>query len=137
MELQPNESSEPMLNDDSEVVEPEYTEHVDISIDGSLIGWGPVGSGLYPDDNDQDAIDFADSIRDYIYASAINGQILATPEGPFFKASTLDLGAVIWAVNALYGDELDIEVTGNAPTLEDLGLDDASNFDEDGTPIVR
>jgi hypothetical protein len=137
MELEPNESEMPMEDEDLELSEKKYTEHVDISIDGSLIGWGPVGSGLYPDPDDQDAIEFADSIREFIYANDQGGMISATPEGPFFEASTTDLGAVIWAINVLYGSELPIKITGPAPSLSDLGLDAASNFDEDGTEIVR
>lgn len=109
---------------------------VEISIDGSKIGWHPMLDTLGPDYNDQDAVDFARSIEDYIRASDYNGYIMATPEGPSFEASVRDIGAVIWATYSLYGD-LPIRVKGDAPTLEDLGLDEASNYDEDGTQITR
>jgi hypothetical protein len=61
--------------------------------------------------------------------------IKVTPEGPFLEGSQYDAASVAWAINAIYGDEPTIK--GDLPTMKDLGLDESSNFDENGNPLVR
>jgi hypothetical protein len=114
---------------------PEYTEPVQIVIDGARIGWHPMLDTLSPDTNEY-AQGLADSIEEFIAALAVNGYIRVSPEGPTLEASVRSLPTLIWAANSLYS-ELPIQVVGEAPTLEDLGLDAASNYDEDGNEIVR
>jgi hypothetical protein len=114
---------------------PEYTEPVQIEIDGFRIGWHPMLDTLSPDTN-PDAEEFADSIEEYVSALAVNGYIRVSPEGPVLDGTVQSLPTVIWAAHSLYND-LPIRVVGTAPTLEDLGLDVASNYDEDGNEIVR
>jgi hypothetical protein len=116
---------------------PEYTEPVEIKVGNWVFGWHPESDVLYPGRN-EDVVSLVESIEDLIHASSVGGQIAVTPEGPFLKGSVSDLAAVIWATNFLYGSEYRIEViSGEAPTMEDLGLDLASSYDETGNEIIR
>jgi hypothetical protein len=63
------------------------------------------------------------------------GSIPITPEGPFAESSDKDPITIAWALDTLYGSGY--EVYGDIPSMKDLGLDYASNFDEDGNEIVR
>lgn len=81
---------------------------------------------------------FVTAVRDLLKIaaeSAGGGSYAVTPEGPFILADEHDAASISWAVDFLYGPKLDI--TGDLPTMEDLGLDYGSNFDEDGNEIVR
>ena len=61
--------------------------------------------------------------------------IQVTPEGPYLEGSEFDAASVAWAFSTIYGD--DLEITGDLPTMFDLGLAPENNFDEDGNPLVR
>lgn len=62
--------------------------------------------------------------------------IKVTPEGPYLPGSNSNLHTVVWAVTTLFDDQ-DIKFYGEVPSLKDLGLDYASNFDENGNQIIR
>jgi hypothetical protein len=67
---------------------------------------------------------------------AYGGQaIQVTPEGPYLVGDEFDAASVAWAFNVLYGD--DLEISGDLPTMFDLGLAPENNFDKDGNPLVR
>ena len=79
-----------------------------------------------------------DNIRTLLSAGleAYGGeQIEVTPEGPFLSGDDSDAASVAWAFNVIYGD--DLEISGDLPTMFDLGLAPENNFDEDGNPLVR
>jgi hypothetical protein len=61
--------------------------------------------------------------------------IQVTPEGPYLAGDEFDAASVAWAFNTIYGD--DLEISGDLPTMFDLGLAPENNFDEDGNPLVR
>ena len=61
--------------------------------------------------------------------------IQVTPEGPYLAGDEFDAASVAWALNVIYGD--DVEISGDLPTMFDLGLAPENNFDEDGNPLVR
>lgn len=102
--------------------------------------WSSV-SGLIPNLELEESTDVVESIQEYLktavelYGSYGYDSIPVTPEGPFLEGSITDGASVSWALNTLYAGEF--EANGPLPTLKDLGLDYASNFDEDGTPLVR
>jgi hypothetical protein len=129
--------AEQVTEDFEDLPRSKYTEPVLINMDGHLIGWHPQSEYLITDSDDQIAEDYAQSIQELIAASNDFGRILVTPEGPVLDADVQDLRTVIWAAYDLYGSDFKIKVEGNAPTLADMGLDEASNYDEDGNPIVR
>ena len=102
--------------------------------------WSAV-SGLISNPELEESTDVVESIQEYLktavelYGSYGYDSIPVTPEGPFLEGSTTDGASVSWALNTLYAGEFDVD--GPLPTLKDLGLDYASNFDEDGNPLVR
>jgi hypothetical protein len=61
--------------------------------------------------------------------------IEVTPEGPYLAGTEFDAASVAWALNVIYGDSL--EISGDLPTMFDLGLAPENNFDEEGNPLVR
>jgi hypothetical protein len=114
-----------------------YLEPVTFVVNGSKVNWNPQAEEvdyLYGSRGSADVI--AQSVRDFIFAMGPSGEIAATPEGPFFDATTKDLNTVVWALYTLYGTK-DIKVIGEAPTMTDFGLDTASNYDKNDNPIVR
>lgn len=98
-------------------------------------------SGLISNPELEESTDVVESIQEYLktavelYSSYGYDSVPVTPEGPFLEGSTTDAASVSWALNTLYPGEF--EVNGPLPTLRDLGLDYASNFDEDGNQLVR
>lgn len=102
---------------------------------GFKLAWDEV-QGL--DVNGSKQEEFVTAIRDLlkIASESAGGMSYAvTPEGPFILADEHDAASISWAVDFLYGPKIDIK--GDLPTMKDLGLDYASNFDEDGNEIVR
>ena len=64
--------------------------------------------------------------------------IKVTPEGPYLPATVDNLYTVFWAVTTIFdrvGET--VKFYGDVPSLKDLDLDYASNFDENGKPIIR
>jgi hypothetical protein len=111
-----------------------YTEPVTIVVEGQYrLSWIPgrpdlAGVGI--------AREISSFVRDYIHSLAGNdNEIMVTPEGPSLTASTRSIYTTVWALTSLYGD--DVEFIGDAPTLRDMGVDEASNTDENGKLIIR
>jgi hypothetical protein len=64
--------------------------------------------------------------------------IKVTAEGPYLPGTADNLYTVFWAVTSLFGAVGEsVKFYGEVPSLKELGLDYASNFDEDGNPIIR
>lgn len=81
----------------------------------------------------------ARSVQRYIeelYVTSPGNYIAATPVGPFLAGKIDDLPTVVYAINTIYSD-FDVEVSGDAPTMADLMLDESTNVDEDGNTVVR
>jgi hypothetical protein len=115
----------------------EYTERVDIAIDDSIISWDPVMGELHPVEG-ENAVEIISAINRYIILSSPDTlTITATPEGPVLPATTADLYTVVWAIESQWALDHKITYYGDAPTMADMGLDEESNFDEYGNPIVR
>lgn len=108
--------------------------------DDSTIIWDEY-SGLTPDDSERavqavsEIKTFIDKMKEVYIDNYGLSSIPITPEGPFAKPSDTDPVIVAWTLKTLYDTEY--EVSGDLPTMKDLGLDYNSNFDEDGNPIVR
>ena len=113
----------------------EYNERVTFIVDEQEIFWTP-GSDYLSAMPGTMASQIAESVEDLITALDDQGYIQVTPEGPSLPADVKNLYTVVWAFNELYKDE-GVKVVGNAPTLEDMGLDEASNYDDNGNLIVR
>lgn len=114
----------------------EYTEPVDITVDGSTVTWNPGESQLTPKEGENADL-IAENVSRFIYYSAPDRvTIPVTPEGPFLPATIENLYTVVWAIETLYYDA-EISYSGDAPTMADMNLDEESNFDEDGNPLVR
>jgi hypothetical protein len=123
-----------MDNEEIETLK-EYTEPVNITVDGVTITWDPKSRDLVAQDSEAQAV--ANEVSKFIYYSAPDRDVVpATPEGPFLPATTQNLYTVVWAVESLYFDT-EVSYEGDAPTMADMGLDDGDGFEEDGTPIVR
>lgn len=113
-----------------------YTEPVTIVVSGEYyLEWTPGQSRLGADSGP--ARDIAMFLDQYVYAYS-NGdqQFMVTPEGPSLPASLRSIYTVVWALLSIY-DANEVEFIGDAPTLRDMGLDQASNFDSNGNPIIR
>lgn len=102
-----------------------------------LLGWDPE-QGLYETENRLNDENLAENVREFLKIHSDfydGGSIRVTPEGPFLAGDEFDAASVAWALNTLYGS--DIEIQGTLPTMADLGLDAKSDINEDGTPAVR
>ena len=122
------------VNEDAEDWK-EYDQPVKFIVGTNQIGW-------YPDEDTLSAVpgsmakEIANSVEELIMYLDDRGYIQVTPEGPSLPATVKNLYTVVWAFNELYKDE-GVEVEGDAPTLADMGIDEASNYDENGNEIVR
>jgi hypothetical protein len=113
-----------------------YTEPVTIVVFGEYyLEWTPGRSRLGTDSGP--ARDIAIFLDEYIYAYS-NGepQLMVTTEGPSLPASVKSIYTVVWALLSVY-DANEVKFIGDAPTLRDMGLDQASNFDSNGNSIIR
>lgn len=113
-----------------------YTEPVTIVVNGEdYLEWNPGRSELSSAPGP--ARDISMFIERYIEAkSAGDLEIMVTPEGPSLPASVKSIYTVVWAFLSTYGPE-EVQFIGDAPTLQDMGLDEGSNFDANGKPIIR
>jgi hypothetical protein len=117
----------------------DFTEPVGFVIDGNHIAWTPENDGAMSPVSGPRSEEFATTVVEFIEEISNLGNIQVTPEGPNLPADIgyLNLYTVTWAINVLFS-EMDIEYLGGKhPTMADLGLDDASYFDEYGNPLVR
>jgi hypothetical protein len=113
----------------------EYNERVTFIVDEQEIFWTPESDYLSAMPGTM-ASQISESVEDLITALDDQGYIQVTPEGPSLPADVKNLYTVVWAFNELYKDQ-GVKVVGNAPTLEDMGLDEASNYDDNGNLTVR
>lgn len=113
-----------------------YTEPVTIVVSGEdYLEWIPGRSSLATAPGP--ARDVANFLEQYIEAASQGSQeIMVTPEGPSLPASTRSIYTVVWALLTIYGVD-EVEFIGDAPSLRDMGLDEGSNFDPNGKPIIR
>ena len=114
-----------------------FTEPVRIKVgDQDSIYWNPDAPETSRLTGNPDLVDL---ISSYIDAKSKGSDtIKVTPEGPYLPATIDNLYTIFWAVNELFTAlEEDVKFFGDVPSLKDLGLDYASNFDENGNPIVR
>lgn len=115
----------------------EYTEPIDITIDGNVVTWVP-GESLLRATKGENAEQIVTTVSDFILnLSPLGKSIEVTPEGPFLPATAANIYTVVWAIDAIYGDDSEISYGSDAPTLADLGLDEDSDFDKYGKPLVR
>lgn len=102
-----------------------------------VLGWDS-SQGLYGATESEEDENYEESIRNFLETVSdfyAGESIKVTPEGPFLSGSEFDGASVAWALNTIYGSNL--EIVGSLPTMEDLGLDQRSNINEDGSPRVR
>jgi hypothetical protein len=120
---------------DEETVYRKFTESFDIYVDGEKISWIPGYESLVAVPGTK-ALKIARSIEQYIDVMS-NGslEISVTPTGPFLGADVTDPHTVIWALYSLYGDSK-IKIEGDAPTLEEMEIDDEIVYGEDNKPVV-
>ena len=113
-----------------------YTEPVTIVVNGEdYLEWNPGYSILACEPGS--AREISMFIDQYIEATSFGlPEIKVTPEGPSLPASVKSIYTVVWAFLSTYGPEA-VQFIGDAPTLRDMGLDQASNFDANGKPIIR
>lgn len=115
----------------------EFTEPVVFKIDDSAVAWAPGEDFLTPVYG-PNASEIVDSVRTFITQASNAGEdIRVTPEGPNLPGSGRNLYTVVWAIETLYSEREISSEGGNRPTMADLGLDEASNFDKYGNPLVR
>ena len=111
----------------------EYTSPVTFSFLDVEINWTPEGLSSEPGFAREVIISLEQLLSALAYGVE---EIAATPEGPFLPTTTKNLYTVVFLIYKLYGEET-ITVSGDAPSLRDMGLDPASNEDENGNTIVR
>jgi hypothetical protein len=113
-----------------------YTEPVTIVVNGEdQLTWIPGHHSLASAPGP--ARDIAIFLKEYIEAASRGDlNIMVTPEGPYLPASVRSIYTVVWALLTVYGSDA-VEFIGDAPNLRDMGLDEGSNFDPNGKPIIR
>jgi hypothetical protein len=111
----------------------EYTDPVTFELLGVEINWTPEGLSSEPGS----ARTIQRSLERYLDLFSYGSRdVAATPEGPFLPKTTKNLYTVVWLFSELYGEEK-LTVSGEAPSLRDMGLDISSDYDENGNQIVR
>lgn len=98
---------------------PGFHKPVDISIDDHKLRWKPGFDELIPLEGT-----FAKEIAQNLYSffeirQGLGGSIDAGPNWPSIPASISNLYAVVWALDALYGDHK-IAYFGDAPSIKDI-----------------
>ena len=108
-----------LLSDDSNWEErPGFYKPVDISIDGNTFVWKPDSDFLFPLEG-RLAKEIYENLRGYLEIRSQIGAIYASKEWPSIPASITNLYAVVWAIDALYGDRK-ISYNGDAPSINDI-----------------
>ncbi len=113
----------------------DFAEPFDLIISGERISWVPGQMTLVVDPTSEKAraikaslADFANKWCNYEY------EIAVTPVGPFLVNEITDPYTFVWAANSLYGDT-GIEVEGEAPTMEEMGLG-GKDYDKNKSPRI-
>jgi hypothetical protein len=119
-----------------------YTEALEFQIAGAS-GEPPVTLTWDPEAGIGSGDDFKDTLAltslDYFirtYDEEYSGEYSVTPEGPTFQTNPKDLRMVVWSINQLFEGGI-VSATGKYPTLTDMGLTEASNYDANGREIIR
>jgi hypothetical protein len=112
-----------------------FTEDVRIKVgDLDSIYWIPDAPDSTKLRGNPEIVEIVDAFIEF--HSQRSDVIKVTPEGPYLPGTNSNLYTVVWAVTTLFRDQ-DIKFYGEVPSLKDLGLDYASNFDENGNQIIR
>ena len=114
-----------------------FTEPVRVKVgDSDSIYWNPDAPETSRLTGDPSIINLVTSFLESYSES--EGMIKVTPEGPYLPATLDNMYNFFWAVTTLF-DRLEepVKFFGEVPSLKDLDLDYASNFDENGNQIVR
>jgi hypothetical protein len=113
----------------------DFTEPFDLIISGEKISWVPGQMTLIVDPTSEKAIAIKDSLADFANKWCnYEYEIAVTPVGPFLVNEITDPYTFVWAANALYGD-MKIAVEGEAPTMEELGLD-GKDYNKNTSPRI-
>jgi len=112
-----------------------FTETVQIKVDDlDSIYWVPDAPASLRLSGNPEIVNIVNAFIDF--KSQDSDVIKATPEGPYLPGTNDNLYTVVWAVTTLFREQ-NIKFYGEVPTLKELGLDYASNFDENDKPIIR
>jgi hypothetical protein len=112
-----------------------FTETVQIKVDDlDSIYWIPDAPAALRLSGNPEIVDIVNAFIEF--HSQDSDVIKATPEGPYLPGTNNSLYTVVWAISTLFREQ-NIKFYGEVPTLKELGLDYASNFDENGKPIIR
>jgi hypothetical protein len=115
----------------------QYTEPVFFTIENSSVAWEPGEEFLIPVSGPK-AKEITDSVTRFITLASNYGEdIQVTPEGPNLPGTEKNLFTVVWAIETLFSEQEISYKGGKYPTMADLGLDEASDFDKYGNPLVR
>lgn len=112
----------------------EFTQPFDLIITGEKISWVPGSLDLVYDPLSEKARAIEQSLDDYAYRWSDGLYISVTPVGPQLTSRITDPYTFVWAANALYGDT-GIEVQGDAPTLQEMGLG-GGDYDKNKNPRI-
>ena len=114
-----------------------YTEPVRFQVgDLDSVYWNPDAPETVRLTGNREIINIINSFIETL--SEGRDTIKVTPEGPYLPATVDNLYTVFWAVTTIFdrvGET--VKFYGDVPSLKDLDLDYASNFDENGKPIIR
>jgi hypothetical protein len=119
-----------------------YTEPVEFQIAAApgempvTILWSPE-TGIASGDGFKDGL-AAIALDSFIttYRQEYGPEYSVTPEGPTLKTTPRDIYMVVWSMNQLFDGGI-VSATGDYPTLKDMGLTEASNYDENGKEVIR
>lgn len=119
-----------------------YTEPVEFTLAGTeadgpiTIKWSPEsGISAGPGFKDGLAVTALDRFIQ-TYDLEYEGSYNVTPEGPTLKTNPTDIYMVSWAIHQLFEGGV-VSAVGNYPTLRDMGLDEGSNYDDNGQQLIR
>jgi len=113
----------------------DFTESFSLTIQGETISWVPGEMDLVVDPTNEKARAIKYSLEEFVNAWCDHGyEVAVTPVGPFLVNDITDPYTFVWAANALYGDT-EIGVEGEAPTMEELGLD-GKDYNKNTAPRI-
>lgn len=121
---------------ENENLEKEYTEPVDITVDGDTFTWDPNAESLIPKDGETVMATIEALDRFVYYAAPDRSIIRVAGEGPFLPATTQDIYTLVWAISVLF-EGSEVSYSGDVPTLDDMGFGEEIDFGDDVDEIVR
>jgi hypothetical protein len=119
-----------------------YTEPVEFQVSAArdempvTILWSPE-AGIEPGPNFKDGLAVI-ALDSFIgtYHEEYGSEYSVTPEGPTFKTNPKDIRMVVWSINQLFVGGI-LSASADYPTLDEMGLTDASSYDKNGKEIIR